>query len=192
MKALIICAMLIFYYANANAGPFGTNMGDTTGQYSNLVQVYKDDKNTFATDTVPNKHGDFQSYLLVFSQTYGLVRISAMSNPIRDDEYGNNTRVLFAKIKDQLCKKYGKEKKFYDFLKNGSIWKEDKYWSTGIRKHEREYSAFWELKDNEDKISFIRLKVLSNPGQNTLLLTYEYIDAKKHYEEKKQEEAGAL
>lgn len=189
-KIFITIIVCIFLSTTVMAGPFGTNMGDTKEKYSNLVKG--NSYNNYLTGIVPQKHEDFLFYSLVFSQKYGLVKITAISHPIENDNYGDKAKELFSKIRGQLRNKYGKEKNFYDFLNHGSIWKEPKYWSMGIRKNERTYSAFWDINNNEDNVKSILLKVVSGENQNAISLSYEYIDAKKYFDEKEKDSADAL
>lgn len=188
-KILIAVITILFFVGNSWAGPFGTNMGDKIENYEKLVKVAPD---IYMTGVPPQKHNDFFEYRLIIPEKYGLVEIIAISNPITNDEYGDKTRLLFDKILLQLRKKYGKEKNLYDFLKNGSIWKEDKYWSEAIKRKERVYSAFWKIKNNEDKISGILLNVVSFRNKNVVMLSYEYENAEKYFQEKNDIESEKL
>ncbi len=76
---------------------------------------------------------------------------------------------------------------------NGSVWKEDKYWTMGLYKEERILTAFWNPKDNKDNIESIMLKTIALSSDSSLiLLSYEYTNFDKYIEEQKKNEQDSL
>ncbi|WP_294623744.1 hypothetical protein [uncultured Bilophila sp.] len=190
-KLIVALAVVVMCGGNAFAGPFGTNMGDTVDKYQNITVSGKN-KDNFISQSVPKPHSDFENYLFTFSPQHGLVKISGITKSIHNDAYGINVKSLFKKLYDQINSKYGIGKK-NDFIMNGSVWKEDKYWTMGLYKEERILTAFWNPKDNKDNIESIMLKTIALSSDSSLiLLSYEYTNFDKYIEEQKKNEQDSL
>lgn len=188
-----ILMFVVFAATTAHAGPFGTNMGDPKEKFS--IKLDRGD-DMYTLESVPQKHPDFESNYAVISAQYGLVKIMATSQRFNNDSYGNQATGLFDKIYKQIKTKYGKEDEKYDFLQEGSIWKERKYWAKGIEQNERHYTAAWsfnEKKHEDIDLSSIFLSVAADSaGETYIVLIYEYKNYPKYIREKEEKAQDAL
>lgn len=180
----------------AMAGPFGTEMGQTPEQFTNLKKVEVPSPEAgiytkYLTETMPKMNPDFALYSLIFGKD-GLAKIIAASKVFKNDGYGNAIRNKYDEIKNQLTKKYGAPKS-YDFLKNGSIWNKDKDFMMGIKTKDRVLQSFWKNDNLPDNLSSILLKVRAlSPHNGVIYLSYEYKDFSSITEERKKLAEDAL
>lgn len=191
MNKLLLALILIFSSAGIiYAGPFGTNMGDQKEKFQDLEQT---GDASFETLNMGKNHPDFGLYLLEIPQKYGLVSVSACSHIIKNDSYGTAAKNLFDKIKEQLVSTYGNNTKKIDFLKNGSIWTQNKHWTAGINRRERFYQCIWELDGTKNNISLIILKIVALSSDETgVMLSYYYTNYAEYEKELKYKGKEAL
>lgn len=179
----------------AQAGPFGTEMGQKPEQFTGLEKIeFKGPRaeihSLYRAHTLPKMNPIFDRYILLFGRT-GLARVLAYSKPYMNDSFGNQLQENFNTLKRQLTKKYGKPEEF-DFLKDGSLWNKSRDFVMGIHKNERVLAASWEnnLPDNLDAIM---LKAeADSPTNSSLVLIYEYKNFKDMVEEIEKAAEDAL
>lgn len=100
----------------ANAGPFGTQMGDAPEKYPDLARA---SHGFFETSRVPKPHSELHNYQLGFSAT-GLDRVMAFSEFPRDPE-GRKGTPLYSSLLRSLSEKYGKPARSQGNMA-GSVW----------------------------------------------------------------------
>ncbi|CAL62390.1 Conserved hypothetical protein; putative exported protein [Herminiimonas arsenicoxydans] len=175
IKKLIIGTAFLML-TNAFAGPFGLNQGDSAdtlakkGNFKPSEEPY-----TYIARSLTNGHSGFDLYSVVVTPQQGLCKINALGKDIVTSVYGSELTSAFNRLEQQLSEKYGKAKR-YDFLRQGSIWKEPEDWTMSLLKKERTLSSFWgeknQLADSLMSIS-LEAKSLSN-SKGYLLLSYEF------------------
>lgn len=126
-------------------GPFGLKMGLTIEQITAAIPDLKAaTPHIYSTSEPPKPHDSFGNYLLLTSATTGLCKITAVGKIIQTSQFGDELRYAYKNMKAALAERYGKPTSDYDFLKNGSIWNESKYWMMGLVKKDRVVATYWE------------------------------------------------
>ena len=159
-------------------GPFGLKMGlsieVTKALISGLSKVEQSDW-IFRTDRVPIPHPDFDSYLLNFSQKYGLCSISAFGKDIKSGDSGFEIKSAFNSLDESISKKYGIGKK-YDYAT--SKYDSPEYWMMYLLKKNRTLAKFWDKDSGSNllnNLSAISLEAkASNMSTGYLIMTYEF------------------
>lgn len=196
-NVLIIFSIAFFLCLSciAQAGPFGTEMGQKPEQFTGLKKVEVTGSGTdiytlYTTDTLPKTNPLFESYTLLFGKN-GLAKVIATGKTYANDSYGNQVQEEYSTLKEQLTKKYGKPKS-YDFLEDGSIWNKSKDFVMAVYRGERVLAAFWKT-NLPDNIAAIGLNVKGvSPLGSYLSLTYEYKNFEAIAEEIKKAAEDAL
>lgn len=181
MRTLMAALMFGLFFCLSGlalAGPFGTEMGQTPEQFTNLKTIKVTGPKAaiyslYSTDTLPKMNDTFNHYTLLFGK-HGLAKVVASSKIYPNDEYGIHVREEYETLKKQLIKKYGKPKS-YDLLKKGSIWKEDNEFVMAIRCKDRVLASLWE-NNLPNNLKSILLEVNAGllPDDTQLTLGYEY------------------
>jgi len=125
--------------------PFGFRAGRTKAELISLLgkrAVDKDNGDIVLFRTAPKPHPDFKFYAAFFSPTVSLAKVTAGTEIMKVNSFGNELQSKFAEIRSALAMKYGSPEDF-DMLKSGSIWKEPKDWMMGLYQKERLLSAYW-------------------------------------------------
>lgn len=148
MKKIITTVILLFLLTVAAfAGPFGLEFGMTLDEVKQVATIERVAKNNpFMYFITPNKKSNLlETYRVCISQKYGVFDITAFGYEIEADEYGDKIKNEMSKYLELIKKNYGEPTGNYDFLKSGSIWKEENDWLTALRKKERFYSFSWNI-----------------------------------------------
>ena len=193
VKTLIAsCAVLPGIQAHAEA-PFGLKVGASLAALTaqnGKPEKLGDDSYTF--HKVPKPYPGFEEYLMQVTPTNGLCKVIGYGKEITTSRYGDDIKSEFNTLKDALSKKYGTPKGDYDFLRSGSIWKEDSEWMMSLYKKERYLVANWEPKE-ENGIGVILLQAkASGPSTGRVTLQYGLSNYKTCEEEGENKDVGGL
>lgn len=175
MKILLIVGCLVYFTSVAQAGPLGLDMGMSFKALNMQLKLKKEGKYTYSAKSLPKGHSEFDEYRLLISPKHGLCKLSAFKD-VSTSVYGTELHSEFEHLERTLTSKYGQGKKF-DFLRNGSIWKEPRDWMMGLLKDERFLMTVWELGERElpDNITSIKLKVFALSTDTAMIeLGYEF------------------
>lgn len=176
MKNLTLAAVLLSVSVAATAGPFGLDMGTPLAELNKQMKLKPETPAVYSTPSVPKAHPEFDSYALVVTPTHGLCKIVAGSKAISTSVYGAELVRTFSDFESALATKYGNPKR-YDFLRNGSIWKEPREWMMGLLKKERTLESYWTNEDRElpDSVKAIQLQAHAlSKEQAYVTLVYEF------------------
>lgn len=197
----IIIGMFLSFscYSEQQDSAFGVQQGMTKDDLSKLVKLEPfpntTNVNYYLSYKAPIMNNNFSYYGYYFSNTGKICNMTGYIQINNDNTYGIETKEQFEKIKKILIGKYGTPKSF-DYLRKGSVWKDDRYWMTALAKDERRLAAHWTKKDNSDKLTgnirSIMLDTLATDEHNSYLkLDYEFEDMDLcHSDEKKADAQG--
>lgn len=180
----ISLAALLLSTSFASGGPFGLSKGMKiedlpAGLTETSEQVYR-------TKNVPTPSSMMQGYTLIFGKTLGLAKIACNTPNVNTSAYGEGVITELRKIESALTMKYGKPSDKFDFLNEGSIWKQPRYWTMSLFKGERVLASAWsktkgdKLPDNLQSIGIKAVSVDSvDPEKIFILVTYEFDNFKE-------------
>jgi hypothetical protein len=144
-KALLfVIVFSIFAISISTAQSFGIKMGMT---YDDLVSMGCKPRpeghlNKYYVSP-PNPHALFVSYAVDISPIYGVDMIAAVSQDISTPSDGSELKGAFNVIKRQISKTYGKSLD-YDFVREGSSYKEESYWMSALYDNDRTLASYWD------------------------------------------------
>lgn len=143
IKVLVIVGLLSsLANAQQTSAPFGIPMNAAKQQIVKLGGVFDDKNGNWRLTNPPIPNAGFESYLIKYSDKYGICQITAVGKDILSSEYGDAVKSQFSAMRKIVQNKYGSDKN-YDFLHAGSIWDEDKYWMRSLEQDERSLVSFW-------------------------------------------------
>jgi hypothetical protein len=177
-------------------GPFGLYRGMTKEQAITLIgnagiKTMGDDY--FISRIVPKPHPDFDRYMLVFS-TEGLVKIVAIGRSISTNGFGEGIINAFVETRNAISKTYRPPVKEFNFVQDGSLWWESRYFMMGLLKKDRRLSAYWGSPGLgfQNHISGIALKAFATSSEEGFLeLNYEF-DTLEEYSNKHTAKAAEV
>lgn len=176
MKNSALAAVLLSVSVAATAGPFGLDMGTPLSELNKQMKLKPEKPALYSTPSVPKAHPDFDDYRLVVTPTHGLCKIIAWSKVISTSVYGTELVSKFSDLESALATKYGNPNRF-DYLRNGSIWNEQRDWMMGLHKKERTLKSYWTNEDRElpDSVQAIGLEAMAiSTEQAVVKLGYEF------------------
>ena len=178
----IIVAAAFFAAFGAIAGPLGLNKGMTLEELNKHGSFTPSPRKfVYESKNLTNGHPDFQSYTAIVTPAHGLCKIVARSQNIESSSYGTEIEERFKDLISALTGKYGAPGKQYNFLRQGSIWNEPKYWMMGLLKKERILSAFWWPPENlnlPDSLRGIHVETVAlSVSHGFIRLDYEFDNA---------------
>lgn len=167
---------LMMLSSSSIAGPFGLKMGTPLSSLVKNFSAKERATYVYQLNSVPQPHARFATYMAIATPAHGLCKLIAISPPIKTSGHGSGLKSEFDAIDGVLLKKYGERKRF-DHLLQGSLWKEPQYWMMGLFKKERTLSAFWSTDKAAfvDQISAVALEAAAISAEaGTLTLSYEF------------------
>ena len=131
--------------------PFGIKLESPVVADGKWISVdhISDKMCVYEMDMVPKPHPEFDRYLAVLHSEKGIVKLTASSNIINNDRYGDKLRSLFGSVSAALSKKYGPPEEAHDFLRDGSIWDEPRDWTRSLEQEERYLTNFWKFDERK-------------------------------------------
>lgn len=191
-RVLLIVLFVAFMIELAQAGPFGTEMGEDISKFRDLAPLSSQDSTiqNYITDWLPRKNSVFTSYSLSFWNDK-LVKIMALGAQHERDAHGTQVKTEYDDLKAALIKKYGKPVRIIEkMLVDNTVLSKPEYFVYSIYEGKRLHGCRWE-KDLPDNLACINLLIFSPNGrQASILLTYKYKnleDAEKAAKEKGDE-----
>lgn len=149
----------------------------------------------FLSSSAPKPHSAFSSYILSFSDRYGLHAITAHTETIHTSVYGTELASKFSELKDKLEKAYGKYDLF-DYLMHDSIWNEPRDWMQAMLNKERSLAASWSAKHGsrlDNQLESIFLSTFADSSsEGHISLGYYFENHAAVVEEREQLEDDAL
>ena len=170
-------------------GPFGFTGGLSYEEIKKMVgeKNIEQTEDSYNLKVLPKNIDGFMFGSCDIDKEKGLVRVIIFINRTDVDNYGVILKGKFKEITNAINEKYGKPIKEYDFLRNGSIWNEDKDFMMGIVKKERVLSNYWAVSENENKVTNIAMTALAQkPDSFLILLTYEFEGFKEYSKNKEK------
>ncbi len=180
MKFVVALVLVLASAPSAFAGPFGLSMGDSVSSLgatpTDVPGVYR-----LAKPPRPNSAMDF--YTLVSIPSTGLCKVSAVTINNERDADGSSLRAQFEDISSAISDKYGPPRNTYDFLKDGSIWKDSIDYTMSIHQNERTLASFWSFENgraSSDHISNIMIEAKAlGRDTNYVRVSYEFENSDK-------------
>lgn len=180
----LLCVSAFLGIGAAYAGPFGLEKGMTVSDLERAVGRLErtSSAGVYKSAKVPKPHREFEYYLFVVTPATGLCKIHAVGKDVEEDAYGFELRRRFASLSGQLTAIYGSPRT-RDFLRSGSIWKEENEWMMGLSKNERVLMAHWPkesdatLKDAIEAIELQASALNSSDGYLALIYQFDNFDA---------------
>lgn len=191
-NALRMAASYCLLISSLTAGPFGLEMGMKPDKISGLKATNAPGR--YQTESPPSPHPLFKTYVLMFSETSGLYGVTALTESIPTNPFGEQLRTPFATLEKALTTKYGKPDR-YDYVTPGSVWIEPNDWLMGLLKEERTLTCEWNLKKIKmpDNLDLIQLKAIGMSfDQGILRLTYWFTNSDAAEAENKKKHDSAL
>lgn len=125
-------------------GPFGVKMGLTVDELRSAVELTEGQGQfIWKSSSAPSPHDAFESYFYTITDDVGLCKIAAFGKTINTSGFGTELKSEYTTLQSALIERYGNPSSKFDFLANGSIWTESKYWMMGLLKKDRVLNTFW-------------------------------------------------
>ena len=163
------------------AGAFGFEEGMTynevKNQSINIIHEAQINNLTLIQVEPKKNHIEFNDYILIIDEDYGLVKIIAETSHIETNRYGQQLTNTLNSITQSLSNKYGSEIAI-DSLYENSIWEQPESYMMSLVKQERTLGNYWIT--NDSYIYIEATGISTNEGKITL--TYEYYDFEKALE----------
>jgi hypothetical protein len=177
MRALVIAgAFFCLTATQAMAGVFGIEMGTPLSRLD-VVKVRKTAPLGIYEINVPKPNSEFEAYMVVLTPKTGVCKIMGIGKDHPGDISGAEIRGVYSHLSDALTEKYGKHKTF-DFIKAGSIWKDEGDFAMSLYQKERTLETFWDAEEAStlpSDLSSIDLQVTASSRSSTYLtLAYEF------------------
>ena len=165
----------------AFAGPFGMSKGMTLEELKKQGNFSSSGAFQYEANTIKSGHPDFELYIATLTPEHGLCKIGAASKDIQTSDFGTELENKYNRLVEAMSEKYGAPKN-YNFLKEGSIWKERRYWMMSLLKKERTLRAYWtspEQVNLPDSIKAIEVDTLPllTTSKGYITITYEFNNA---------------
>ena len=185
MKKIIVILSFIFSSnVFATEGPFGTKWGSSIQELKDLNVTCSQEKPDLAnnlisctTNSLPKDTSIKEFYYILFSNNYGMQKVSMISKSITDDITGTEGKNIYNKYKNILMSKYSVPSSEYEYTGKELYDEYDEFYQCldyeGCGKH---ISFF---KSKEDNFITLELKGLSR-GTGYITLTYEGPQWSKH------------
>jgi len=181
MKRILITVLLLIGLSiNIFAGPFGIDMGMSLEE---VTKISKIEPVSIGDDayliTPPNTNNLFEMYMVKIHHLHGVYLIKAIGVDISVTGYGDELKLEFNKLVQNLEKNYGKYKKI-DYLKRGSIWKDADDFMMGLLKGDRSLIVSFDKESKATLPSDLKeiLVGVSAKNQNTGYILLEYYSTK--------------
>ncbi len=175
--------------------PFGLHSGETLDEVSAAIgkeNLRSIGDSTYTTRKPPNPHASFVDYGLIISPALGLVKIMAVSDSIKVNDFGDQLKKSFTNTAESLSGVYGKPD-LDDSVKRGSLWTEDRYWMMGLLKGERTLAAYWSSVDPSGSTTTIGLLAhAQSESEGWIELIYEFENFHRYIQDKKSRESAAF
>lgn len=163
--------------AQTQPGPFGLRLGMTLSELQKLTNLESKGNYVYLAKRLPNGHPEIDEYRLVVTPQHGLCKISAWTDAIKSNSYGEQLRQVYKRFFDALSAKYGNSKSF-DFLRVGSIWNEPRDFMMGLAKRDRNLASYWEREERSNMpsdMTTISLTALAVDGSTGLVeIAYDF------------------
>lgn len=174
MRSILISSVFLAFLAplGVQAGPFGVEMGSTVDNYELEKAETK-----FSFRSVPKPHPMFTTYSGWHSPSHGICRVLAITETIKNDSFGSESRNKFDQVKKALVEKYGPAQEL-EGLMPGSIWDEPRDWTMSVYKNERTHAADWtNPRADGEEYSLIQLWVVGlSSDDSAIVLEYRSKD----------------
>lgn len=181
MKWISITAMI--FMQQAIAGPFGLTEGMTVHQIleHGAFQRYQNEKGVYISRSMKHGHPDFELYIAIVSDNFGLCKVVAHGEKIKTDKNGSEIKSRFNAHKKALVKNYGPATQEFDFIDASTDDVGFDNWMDTLTKKDRVLAAYWSKTGKlPDRLSGIELDAIGS-GSNLghIQLSYEFINSKK-------------
>lgn len=190
---LIIATIALVQTANAEAGPFGLEMGMTLKDIGGSPEQIS--KGKYRITTVPKPHSAFERYVVQVGPKSGLCFIKAVGKPVETNAYGIELRSAFNNMSAKLTQIYGKQSRM-DLLLPGSIWKEPNEFMIGLLKNERKLYDVWSVEHKSSLTGNLESVALGarplSMDTGSITIDYSFKNKKECDAEIAAEEDGAL
>lgn len=187
---VVLVALLAFLTCNAEAGPFGLEMGMPLSKLNIAKATPK--PGIYELRSVPNPHSAFESYIVQVSPSAGLCWIKALGRTLEVSAYGTELKSAFDDLKARLASNYGVPSQELDVLLPKSIWNEPRDWMMGLRKKERMLMAMWEKSlPSSLRAVYIAASALSS-SRGYVAVEYAFTNEASCEAELRKKEDGAL
>jgi hypothetical protein len=175
-------------------GPFGIAKGQPLSALDKPQEVKP---GFYRVMTVPQPYPNINSYIVQNTAQHGTCMVKALSNDIESDSFGGNIRTAVDHVRDDLIARYGKPKNSFDFLQEGSIWRDPQDWMMALGKSERTYSFFWAAPRNADPkiwrgVESVGLMAGSDGRKGWFTIEYDFVGNKECDDDLKRKAAQAL
>ena len=183
----VLMASALWAQEKGRIEPFGLHPGMTRQEIMALVGAGAVDAtnskgDVLVLDTAPRPHPSFETYSLSISPSDGLLKVVAIGKDIQTNGYGIEIMAAFHQTAEALAATYGTPQTA-DWLKPGSIWDEQREWTMGLLKRERELFALW---NKDTRFSGIVLEsVALSQEVGYLKLSYEFNGWERYVESKR-------
>jgi hypothetical protein len=184
-----ILTLLLSSRSFAQGEPFGLRMGLTVADLQGLTGAVadKDLPGIYRALRTPRPNAAFESYTFIVTPSTGLCKLWATGNTIDNDAYGTALHSEFDRLQEVLDQKYGPHKNF-DYLNEGSIWREPREWMMALKQKERILTSYWGTLENTGKppapVSRVMLKASAlDSSSGWLSLYYEFTNSEKCLDE---------
>lgn len=191
----MLAAALALLAPLAHAGPFGLEQGMRLERLKQVAGLKDEGEFLYSTTRLPRTHPDFTDFRLLVTPEQGLCKLTAWTDPIPTNTYGEGVRRKYASLLAALEARYGAHKKF-DFLRAGSIWDEPRDWMMGLLREERTLATYWDNEEGSrmsDRLVSVSLRAHAvSTSQGLIQLTYEFENMPACIAEIRRRESSAL
>lgn len=165
MKKLAIAVSLLLSTQVMTAEPFGIKAGDKPSKYGELKNY------ALKNITPPKPNAGFDIYTAFATEKTGVCKVLAYGKAFDTSVFGEEVVRKYKSITGIMDAKYTLDKE-YDFVRQGSLWTEPKYYMMGLYKNERSLISFYQDKTDDTKI-IVEAAALSTESA-FIKITYEF------------------
>ena len=182
--SLMVAALVLSLSHNAEAQPFGLEMGTPIEALDVREEGSSRQRGFFNLETVPKPHSKFVTYSALANEQLGVCEVIGWGTVHEDDASGTQVQSDFNSVKAQLVLKYGPVDTLSMLFPNAK-WGEDNEWVKSIYENERLHSARWRTDDGLrliDNITSISLRVSAFAlNEAKLSLSYTFSNSENCY-----------
>lgn len=176
---------------NLSAQAFGIEMGVSLSE----LEGAEDIGNGNYVISVPRPHSEFESYVVVLSETTGVCMVRGIGKNHNNDRTGINVRTAFDTLEAALKKTYGAGEQT-NWLQPRALWDGAHEWVMSIRQNERLFGTDWTVTDGAElpeEIKAITMQIRAVSSDTSyIVLQYRFSNFEECDREIKAQDASGL
>lgn len=192
LMAFVLCSTAFTMAQTSQTGPFGFEKGMTPAQVIKLVgQPNRVEGDIMSFNRAPKPNDEYESYLLLFSPTAGLLKVVAIGKDVQTGDDGTQLQSAYQDTISGVESKYGAHDADLPTTVcsgNDTECSESRFWMMSLLDKNRTAEAFWvhRTAPYPNGVSLIEVKANAT-GINTGYITcgFEFVGFEAYADSKK-------